>query len=378
MRGLPAPHFPLEARVFNDDLLTNAGDLEYAKEQFPEIFPLLDNPTLRGVFAEYEERANKAKSRVRLLGLLAIFFGVAALLSAATEPLWAHIRYARSFVIIFEVCGVIAALVAGGSVSLGPWRKRWLESRFMTERLRQWHFQLFVRRAEPIEAAFENGDRESWKRFRTQRESWLNDFLHDYATKLDSRMESLAHDPEVANEWLHDGPETFEDRSAVLPALFDAYRRLRLGHQYDYVTHMLAPAHEHSFYEVSKWPLLRQEAFLGGAISSCFSATLICAFGVISNRLLQLRPALDPLLASLTLVIAITGVALRTIKDGLGVTPEIERYRDYRGKIRRMLLQYDAARDQQTRLLVMEELELAAVDELRGFLRTHLDAHFIL
>lgn len=378
MRGLPAPHFPLEARVFNDDLLTNAGDLEYAKKQFAEIFPLLDNAQLRGVFATYEERANKAKSWVRRLGLLAIFFGFAALLSAATEPLWAHTRYARSFVIIFEVCGVIAALIAGGSAWLGPWRKRWLESRFMTERLRQWHFQLFIRRAKPIEAAFENDGSESWKRFRMQREIWLNDFLHDYATKLDSRMESLAHDPDVANEWLHARAEIFKHNSAGLPALFDAYRRLRLLHQYDYVTHMLAPANEHSFWELSKWSLLRQEAFLGGAISSCFSATLICALGVISNRLLQLAPALDPLLASLTLVIAITGVALRTIKDGLGVTPEIERYRDYRGKIRRMLFQYDAARDQQTKLVLMEEMELAAVDELRGFLRTHLDARFIL
>jgi len=34
-------------RSFNDDLLRNPGDLEYARNQFPGLFCVLDHPDLR-------------------------------------------------------------------------------------------------------------------------------------------------------------------------------------------------------------------------------------------------------------------------------------------------------------------------------------------
>jgi hypothetical protein len=367
-----------EGRVFNDDILQNAGDLRYAEEQFGEVFPLLDNPGLRRVFLKYEQKANKARRWVQWLGLLAVFFATVALLSAASESFLAHVRHSEALIIIFEACGVVAALIAGGSLWLGPWKKRWLESRFMTERLRQWHFQLLIRRANEIETLLENITPESVQKFHVQRQSWLNDFLHDYEGKLDSRMDSLTHDPDFSNDWLHDCPTKFKENSSILSRLFDAYRRLRFLHQYDYVTYKLSLATDRPFWELLSWPLLRQESFIGGAASFCFVAALLCAFAVITNRLFEIKPALDSLLACLTLVNAIIGIALRTVQDGLGVTEDIERYRDYRGKVRRALLHFETTQDQETKLRLMEEMELASVDELRGFLRTHGESRFVL
>jgi hypothetical protein len=374
----PHPPFPaMEMRVFNDDLLSNAGDLRYAKEQFEKIFPILDYVELRSAFINYERRAHGAKAWVHRLGLVAVFFGTVALLSAATEPLWADASYSRVFVIIFEMGGLVAAFIASGGTWLGPWKRQWLESRFMTERLRQWHFQLLIRRGQEIESAFENDVSNSLQKFQTQRKSWLNDFLHDHKGKIDSRMESFAHDPDFSNDWLH--PATaFKNDSSILALIFDAYRQLRLLHQYDYITHKLSLAKDSAFWEFLRWPLLRQEALIGGAASFCFVAALLFAGGVIANRFFRIEPALDSVLESVTLVIAIIAVALRTIQDGLGVTNDIERYRNYRGKIRRALLHFDTTRDPQTKLRLMEELELAAIDELRGFLRSHYDARFFV
>jgi len=331
-------------RVFNDDLLLNAGDVRYADDQFGKIFPLLDHPELRSVFLNYEQRANKARVWVRWLGLLAVSFAAVALLSAATESLRSN--PSKVFAIIFEVGSVIAALIAGGSLWLGPWRKRWLESRFMTERLRQWHFQLLIRRAHEIESYFEgNVTPESIQAFQAQRQNWLDEFLHDHEGKLDSRMDSLAHDLDFSSDWLHDSSTAFKADSSILPRLFDAYRRLRLRHQCDYVTFKLSRAQDHPFWQFLKWPLVRQESFIEGAGSFCFGAALICAVFVIASQFAETKSTLHSVLGPLTLAIAIIGIALRTIQDGLGVTRDIERYRDYRAKVRRALLNFENTQD---------------------------------
>jgi hypothetical protein len=374
-----APPKPLsEGRVFNDDLLTNPGDLKYAESQFPETFQLLDHPELRHTFATYEQTANRARAWVRWLGLLAVASGTIALLSAATEPLWHYLEYEKVLTIIFELCGLLAAIVAGGSLWLGPWRKRWLESRFMTERLRQWHFQLLIRKGSEIEALLGQPTPKSLETFKAQRKKWFDDFLHDFVGKLDSRMDSLANDPDFSSDWLHQPPTHFSNNCHTLAHVFEVYRRLRFDHQYDYATHKLSESTDRPLWQFLKWPLLRQESAIRGWVSFCFIAALLCSVGVIVNRYFEINPSIAPYLGGTTLAIAIVGVALRTIQEGLGITKDIERYRDYRGKVRRSLLYFDETTDQHKKLRLMEEMELAAVDELRGFLRTHRNAAFVL
>lgn len=365
-------------RVFNDDLLTNPGDLEYAKSQFPEAFHLLDHPELRNTFATYEKEANKARAWVRWLGFLAVAFGTIALLSAATEPLWHHWKCEEVLTIVFEFCGLGAASIAGGSLWLGPWRKRWLESRFMTERLRQWHFQLLVRKGGEIEALLGQPSSKALETFKAERKKWFDDFLHDFVGKLDSRMDSLANDPDFSSDWLLQPAASFSNNSQALNHVFEVYRRLRFDHQYDYATHKLSESTDRPLWQFLKWPLLRQESAIRGWGSFCFIAALLCSIGVIVNRYFEIKPGLAPYLGGATLALAIVGIALRTIQDGLGITKDIERYRDYRGKVRRSRLCFEETTDQHKKLRLMEEMELAVVDELRGFLRTHRNAAFAL
>src|ERR1700722_9557918 len=227
-------------RVFNDDLLTNPGDLEYAQVQFPEAFHLLDHPELRNTFAMYEKSANKARVWVRWLGFLAVAFGTIALLSGATEPLWHNLKCEEVLTIVFEFCGLGAALITGCSLWLGPWRKRWLESRFMTERLRQWQFQLLIRKGREIEALLNQPTPEALEAFKAERKKWFDDFLHDFTGKLDSRMDSLVDDPDFSNDWLLKPATNFSKNSQALNHVFEVYRRLRFNHQYDYATHKLS------------------------------------------------------------------------------------------------------------------------------------------
>src|SRR6267378_2530575 len=141
--------------IFNDDLLMNGQDLEYAKSQFPEVVHLLDYPRLRDKFAQYEKEANLARDRVRTLGFTAVISALFALIVVATQPLWPHSSWTRWIAVIIELGGMLAALIAAGGLWLGPWKRRWLESRLLTERVRQWHFQLILLRGRQIGSSAE-------------------------------------------------------------------------------------------------------------------------------------------------------------------------------------------------------------------------------
>jgi hypothetical protein len=377
---------PGETRIFNDDLLLNPGDLQIAKNRFPRLFPALDNPELRKAFLRYEELANKARTKVQRLGLAAVCLATMALLTTATR-LWLtspiHQRTPEHSAIsvvavILELCGLVAALIAVGSLGMGPWKKRWLESRFMTERLRQWHFQLLLHRADEIDALVTVQTPEAIREFEERRRQRLDAFLFDHEGKLDSRMDALAHDPDLSHDWLHDPSAPYRDDSPALPELFEVYRHLRFRHQYDYVTHKLSHASDRVFWRFLKLPLHRQRSILGGLSSFCFVAALLCAIALIVNHATARNDAVNQLLAPIASVIAIIGVAVRTIQEGLGITEDIERYQDYRGKVRRALLQFETAKDPKTRLQLMAELELAVVDELKSFLRTHGRSRFAM
>ncbi len=365
-------------RVFNDDLLLNSGDLEYAANQFPEAIHLIDHPELRETFKKYEKVANGARAKVRLLGLLAVAFGTISLLSAVTEPFWHRMKSEAILTIVFELCGMLAAVIAGGSLWLGPWRKQWLESRFMTERLRQWHFQFLIRKGLEIDPIFFHPDTKTLQTFKAIRKKCFDEFLHDYEGKLDSRMESLVNDPDFSSDWLHRTQTPFSANSIAIGHIYEIYRRLRFNQQYDYVTYKLSESTDRPLWQFLKWPLLRQETAIRGCVSFCFIAALLCSVIVIVNRYFEIESSWGFYLGSATLGIAIVGISLRTIQDGLGITKDIERYRDYRGKVRRSLLLFEATNDQQEKLEIMEDMEIAVVDELRGFLRTHQNAVFAL
>jgi hypothetical protein len=279
--------------------------------------------------------------------------------------------------VIFEICGLIAAIIASGSLWLGPWRKRWLEGRFMTERLRQWHFQLLVCKGSEIDSFLNQHTPISLEAFRSSRKIWFDDFLHEYAGKLDSRMDSLTSDPDFASDWLH-SRTAYTPNSSALKMISAPYLRLRINHQYDYATHKLSETTDHPFWQFLKWPLLRQDSAIRSAVSFCFVVALLSSVGIIFNRYFDVKPNLDLYLDIAAMVTAILGVAFRTVQEGLGITRDIERYRDYRGKVRRLLLFFENTEDLQQRLQLMQEMELMVVDELRSFLRTHRGANFVL
>jgi hypothetical protein len=127
-----------------------------------------------------------------------------------------------------------------------------------------------------------------------------------------------------------------------------------------------------------KWPAFRQLGVLAGLASFCFVGALICAAVLVYAHAFGLPEVIELYVRIGAIVFAIIAAALRTIQEGLGVDQEIERYSDYRGRAFQLRDRFIHTPDIKERLHLMAALEVAALDELAGFLRTHNRATFAL
>lgn len=367
---------PAHGHLFNGDLLMSDSDLNFVRSQFAEIIHLLDDERLRAVFAQYEAEGNTARDHVRRLGVGAVFFATLALLTIATQPAWPCTPTARWIAVLLESVGLLAALVASGGLWLGPWKQRWLESRLMTERLRQWHFQLWLKRGHEIDASV--GGTKGVAEFQNKRERWLDEFLRSHEGQLDAKLQSLTSELGDADIWLHNSPSAYADKSKALPHVFQAYEQLRFDHQYSHAMHKLRRADDTPIWHFLKWPAIRQASTLSALASIGLGAALVCSVVLIYAHASKTGHHLEPTFRMGAIVAALVGLALRTVQEGLAPEEEIERYNDYRARIAQLRERFQETKDQNQRLRIMEDLERAAFDELRGFLRTHRRARFLL
>jgi hypothetical protein len=139
--------------------------------------------------------------------------------------------------LIVELGGMLGALVAIGGLWLCPWKSRWLEARLMIERIRQWHFQLLVRRGQQVEASCQK--QEFLAHFERQRELWFDDFLKAYEGNLDGKLKALTDETSQADVWLRDTLTAYSNRSATLERVVAAFKRLRFDHQLGYADYKL-------------------------------------------------------------------------------------------------------------------------------------------
>ncbi len=363
---------------FNSDLLTNSGDIELAAHSYQTLTHVLDHPELRALFTYYDVRANTAKQRSRRAGLLAIFLGTFALLSASAEA-FSHSPNESSMLL-----GMAAALAGILSVAIGLWgvlhtksKRQWLCDRLMTERLRQFHFQTFVFRLPEIVASL--GTSEGAKAYNDARCRLFDEFKTKYQGHLEAELTEILDEGESSDKWLYDPTPIPESLlKADLGEVFRAYRTLRITHQLQYANHKLRP-------EGSLWsPSLRkQAAFLSQTAFVCvlllFVIHLVIAFALAVPSFVAMGSFVnEPLVHVTTIWCAILALAIRAVEEGFGIRNEIERFRDYRSSITAIHERFNRTTDSAEKLRIMEEMERLAFEEMCSFLRDANDTRFVM
>jgi hypothetical protein len=379
---------PVLDHKYNDDLLANSDDQTAVKTLFPGVFHVLDHPELRAEFAKYNNLSSRAKRYVHRLGMVAVALAALALLSSAATPILKAVEgipnlspsAAKVFQSLQAVSVVleVAGLVALGGLWISDWKKQWLEARLMTEKLRAWHFQTLIHRGKEIEESCTPGDPNAVAKYQEERAKWFTLFLHQHRGKLDSQLHELIESPESSYAALHEHQSNYTPGSKTLDAVFEAYKALRLRHQADYAAHKLRRDTNQPFWTPHRWPTSVLKERLGSLSSFCIIGALFASAYVVVAHFADLPLADSPAMPAVSLCFLVLNVTARGIMDGFAVREESQRYVDYAGEVRYLLTRFESTRDQSERLQLMQDMERAAIEELKGFLRAHSEAKFVV
>jgi hypothetical protein len=383
MSTLPSPpsaDTELHAQQYNNDLLLTENDQQRAKRNFPDVYHVLDFPHLREKFQYYNEAANRHRRMVRRVGLLAIALSAVGLIKATMLPL-VHPQLTPPLVervadATFEVIAIVGMVVAIGGLVIYRRKSKWLRMRLMTERLRQFHFQVMVRKwPEVVASCKDDAARDDYL---AKREKWLDDFLAGYDRNLAPRLAELIGRPKENDCWVvPDSPHTGSVPAAPRQ-LVEAYRTLRIDHQINYCRVKLATDHSGSLLSFLEWPLASQEYTLRVLSFILILSALITSLLTIVGNLFDVAPLREEWLFVLIVVTFILGAAVRAAEEGLAIAPEMERYEDYEAQVEITVRRFETAEDDRARREAMVDMEQTAFAELRGFLRTTRKARFVL
>jgi hypothetical protein len=361
---------------FNDDLLLHEVDRQLVKQRFPELFYVLDFPELRDLFSAYELEGNSAKSNRHHKGLWAI--GLTAVGLLAATPLLSD-QYAKAWAltigILAAVLGIVGVLQESFGILSGASKERWLCARLMTERLRQFQFQVLTYRLQDILDP-SVPQRARMETLVAKRNRWFAEFRLNYEGHLPARLQAILDDDAEEDFLLHHDVGCTVPPAAVgadLEQLFAAYRALRFEHQIQYANYKLLPTTRFFDSPVKQWRIFRNTAliliFLILLGHLAVAVSLSPPFGWASlARVLHLF--------MLPLVVAI--LVARALEEGLQPAREVERYTRYRASVVSLLGRFDRAILPEEKLRVMREMERTSYQEMRGFLKTHFESRYIL
>jgi hypothetical protein len=372
---------PVLEHRFNDDLLISEHDRQLAKDEYSTIYHVLDHPELRDEFLRYDVMATKARLWVHRIGLLAVLLTVMALLGSALMPLLHQIPGVPQcvFTVLFwvEIGGVVGVVIASGGMWIAGQKRKWLEARMMAEVLRLWHFQALICRGKEIESSCNMGDASEPAAYRAARHKKFQAFLNQWNGTLDSHLAELIENPESGYQMLHDDPTKYTPGSAILESVFGAYKSIRFRHQANYANHKLQKQTSKPF-NILKWPsaVLQQRA--QGFTAFCLLGSLAFSTVIVIGHMTGFEFAHQIGWPAGIIVLLILTVAGRAVQDGLAAPEELQRYNDYAGKIRYLIGRFDTSHDPSEKLDLMVEMERAALEELKGFLRAHSEARFVL
>jgi hypothetical protein len=345
---------------FNHDLLIDAGDQKAARTRWPQLSHVLIDEALIARFVPHERRARLLKQVVHATGTLAVVSLLAALLGYVAD-LWlvTHGRGddAHAVAIAAEVCAIAALTLALIASRYGPVRRRWLKHRFVAEVLRQWHFRNLldggsIERSVTDRAAFG-----------ARRRASLEAFLDRLESTPGAHMDSLSQHRRDPIGPLHTASLPVD--AGLRAELLEAYQVLRLEHQRLFAIHKLSPD---------------DRTFLGLSLSALAqiaehvaSATLVLALAVSVARLIV--PFDWAPFAALSLAVA--GVAVRTWRDGVALHQEHDRYHEMLHELELFTARWASAVADDQRLEIAGDVEHAALDECRTFIRSHERAQFV-
>lgn len=357
----------------NDDLLLTSGGRARLAQLYERIVPVLAWDELRTEFLKHEKLANEARRQSQGFGLQAVGLGAAGLILMSLTAML--IEAPPTLIIVTRVAA--EAFLIGGTI-LGCYhllnarsKTLWLASRYATERLRQFYFQLILNHlAEAVAAIDDKAALASWERLRERElKSFLMVHLHDPATRIERMLEDRA---ELA-VWISEAwaaQPSLPRESAKLRELLEALRYQRLGVQLDYTQKKMRPS-------------IASPVWRSQASRTCFHmlTVVVLAMGLLTGGFLiaghTLTHSAVRVFLGVSAVASACIVVLRVLDEGLQLRVDADRYTWYLAVVSALDSKFASGTTAQ-RVEALRELERASYQELRRFVHAHRSAKFIL
>lgn len=350
------------ASLFNHDLLLDEMDQQNAKAQWPALdFAIIPSAAFQECFLSHEGRANVTKRAVHAIGSIAVICLLVVSLQSVVGLAYPGV-VAAAVSKWFEGLGLLGfcfAVVASRFVL----RRHWLKSRFVTEVLRQWHFRRLL---EVDRIAVAAGDASARAKYEQERsasyEALVNTRLseHQRAHAMRNLIESsldpikpVSHgdliklDEELAQQWA------------------DSYYELRLLYQHNYMAYKLSDDAKSLFGMSPKMLTWVTDVLAAGTLM--FALVLSCVQLFIEV----------PWAPFVSLMLVIAGVGVRAWRDGLALTEEFESFEEAFQRLSLLEARWKASSDVRAKIDIAFEVETAALEELRAFLRKNMRAQFL-
>ena len=338
----------------------------------PRVRFAFEFPELLAAFKLIDAKAMAARKESRRIGILAVFFVLAALMIASAGPVLTGLDH-KGHVILGYVstgAGLIGALLGFLGIHKGSARRKWLRARLQTEVMRLFHFHYMAARLP--ELASVNGDpvREAayvvrrLEAFRALQNGPLADPEAELI-KIEAREQAFGPD-DVEPELSPLGTESPE----AVEALVVAWCALRFDWQLSYCDAKLADTG-------AKGRLSSKQTEQGFAVFawSCIGLVVALHLFQLFSEAMHIEKVWLEVIVVWT---ALAALAARALEDGLQPQRDVERYEQYRANILVARERLAGAVTLAGKLEVIRAFERNSLEEMRVFMRTHGRARFLL
>lgn len=366
----------------NVDLLATESAVDRAISAFPTIGRVLFWPDFNTVFDRFEQPANASQKAGRRAGLATIILGTLALLASALAPIIGQgpdvFGLGRVTLIgIFAAGSGLMGVLVGSRALFGRAKLKWLSNRMMTERMRQFYFQVFPRRLPELVAALQS--EEGAETFHEARRKWLGAFRLRFEGHEQAELTAAVSEDISDEGWLHPLPATTPKslNKAALDEVFAYYRHARIQHQINYTNYKLAPS-SGGLSEIEKTKLFSQFSLISiSIIFGMYALWLGFTFFLFQgDEQSAMQAQFNTIANAVTLTLAILILAAHALEEGLQPGLEVERYRTYRASLRAAAARFDAAKSVKDKIAAMEQVEKLSFDEMCTFLTSQHEARF--
>jgi hypothetical protein len=356
----------------NDDILLTQEGRDALSRVDSRALELLDWPELRELFKTHDVIASNARSSNCRSGLTALAFAgvgliIASISSLGATQIWE--MYIRLVAEIFLLTGFIYGI---WHLTKGRQRATWLLNRLWTERLRQLYFQQLINGINLFASGLSDvsAQAEFVENRRHALALLLQDSMKDPVYAIDQICVDFAEiEPWINHTWSK--VPLVDDNSESIARALEIVGRQRIGIQLKYTRSKLRLG-LHS-------PVLRSRIvrFLMNVLSIC-----VVILGIITGLLVVFKSISDH--SSIKLVIALASICgalviiLRSLDEGLRITPDAERYAWYLASVEALHARFYATTRSTERINILRELEHLSYQEMRRFLATHRDSRFLI